>query len=210
MRKSSQSKRDLILDIAFGLFMERGYLDTKIIDIAEAAGIGKGTVYEYFSSKEALFAELLNTHVVDHYAKLTSELEKVAHSYKDQLRHFVQFERETAERFSNGKNFIDRLSIESGLFQNPILKEVVDKLMTYRLATLHSIITKGISKGEFVDVNPIMATFTLMGAISFFISYSSGLLSQSNDICTYPLLQDTPSWDDDEFFHLLLKGLIPS
>ena len=46
------------LDTALDLFVQKGYLDTKIIDIFNAAGIGKGTVYEYFSSKEELFTEL--------------------------------------------------------------------------------------------------------------------------------------------------------
>jgi len=31
--------------------------NTKISDIAEAAGIGKGTIYEYFRSKDEIFVE---------------------------------------------------------------------------------------------------------------------------------------------------------
>jgi len=39
---------------ATAVFAERGYASTRVADIAERAGVGKGTVYEYFSSKEEL------------------------------------------------------------------------------------------------------------------------------------------------------------
>jgi len=49
------SKRQLIVESAAEVFARSGYATTRVADIAVAAGIGKGTVYEYFSSKEELF-----------------------------------------------------------------------------------------------------------------------------------------------------------
>lgn len=49
-----QKKRDQILRAALKVFSDRGMADFKIIDVARAAGIGKGTIYEYFSSKEEI------------------------------------------------------------------------------------------------------------------------------------------------------------
>lgn len=37
------------------VFIRKGFARTRVADIAEEADVGKGTVYEYFSSKEALF-----------------------------------------------------------------------------------------------------------------------------------------------------------
>jgi len=71
MSKNKSSKRDMILDAAYNLFINKGYWDTKIIDIAEAAGIGKGTVYEYFESKDAIFLELFKTKVASGYGILS-------------------------------------------------------------------------------------------------------------------------------------------
>ena len=59
-------KRLRLVKAATAVFAEKGYASTRVADIAESAGIGKGTVYEYFSSKEALlFAvfESINTDV---------------------------------------------------------------------------------------------------------------------------------------------------
>lgn len=51
----SPGKRQLIVESAAEVFARSGYATTRVADIAAAAGIGKGTVYEYFSSKEELF-----------------------------------------------------------------------------------------------------------------------------------------------------------
>jgi AcrR family transcriptional regulator len=47
-------KREAILDAALGLFVERGFFGTAVPEIAERAGVGAGTIYRYFESKEAL------------------------------------------------------------------------------------------------------------------------------------------------------------
>ena len=50
-------KRPLILRAATEVFAEEGFNSVTVAAIADRAGIGKGTVYEYFSSKdELLFA----------------------------------------------------------------------------------------------------------------------------------------------------------
>jgi AcrR family transcriptional regulator len=48
--------RDEIVEAARHAFTERGYTDVNVADVAEAVGVGKGTVYRHFASKEELFA----------------------------------------------------------------------------------------------------------------------------------------------------------
>lgn len=47
-------KRPLILQAATEVFAEQGFAAVTVAEIADRAGIGKGTVYEYFSSKDDL------------------------------------------------------------------------------------------------------------------------------------------------------------
>ncbi len=51
-------KREAILAAALELFAERGFHGTAVPLVAERAGVGAGTVYRYFESKEALVNEL--------------------------------------------------------------------------------------------------------------------------------------------------------
>ena len=48
------SKRDAILDAALDLFSERTFVSTPMPVLAERAGVGAGTIYRYFASKDAL------------------------------------------------------------------------------------------------------------------------------------------------------------
>jgi AcrR family transcriptional regulator len=50
-----KNKTSLIIEAAARVFAKRGYNATLIADIAREAGIGKGTIYEYFPSKVDLF-----------------------------------------------------------------------------------------------------------------------------------------------------------
>lgn len=47
-------KRPRLVKAAASVFAEKGFVSTRVADIAERAGVGKGTVYEYFKSKEDL------------------------------------------------------------------------------------------------------------------------------------------------------------
>lgn len=52
-------RKQQLLDHAAGLFAERGYSATRVIDICAAAGVAKGLFYWYFASKEDLLGELV-------------------------------------------------------------------------------------------------------------------------------------------------------
>ena len=57
--RDEQSKREVILLAAVEVFSENGFHDARVEEIARRAGIGKGTVYQYFSTKKHLFQEVL-------------------------------------------------------------------------------------------------------------------------------------------------------
>ncbi len=54
-----EATRQRLLDAAESLFGSRGFHDTSIVDITRGAGVGHGTFYLYFQSKEEIFRELV-------------------------------------------------------------------------------------------------------------------------------------------------------
>ena len=56
--RKAGDKREAILAAALALFVERGFHGTAVPELAERAGVGAGTIYRYFASKEALVNEL--------------------------------------------------------------------------------------------------------------------------------------------------------
>jgi AcrR family transcriptional regulator len=59
LTSQGQERKQQLLDCAAALFAERGYDETRIIDIVKAAGVAKGLFYWYFENKETLFRELV-------------------------------------------------------------------------------------------------------------------------------------------------------
>ncbi|MEO8200600.1 MAG: TetR/AcrR family transcriptional regulator [Gemmatimonadota bacterium] len=55
--RKPETRPDEILDAALQVFAVNGYRGTRLEQVAEAAGVTKGTIYHYFSSKEQLLLE---------------------------------------------------------------------------------------------------------------------------------------------------------
>lgn len=51
-------KRELILEAAARVFGEKGFHQATVEEIAKEAGVGKGTIYQYFDSKDEIFSQL--------------------------------------------------------------------------------------------------------------------------------------------------------
>jgi len=60
-RLTAEQRRDQLFAVALELFAKRGYRATTMDDIAEAAGVTKPLVYQHFSSKRALYLELVDS-----------------------------------------------------------------------------------------------------------------------------------------------------
>ncbi len=58
-KEQKEERRKAILMTALTLFVERGYHDTKITDIAKAVPMSTGLMFHYFESKEELLLELV-------------------------------------------------------------------------------------------------------------------------------------------------------
>lgn len=58
--KEPAQRRGEILDAAEQLFITKGYAKTTIIDILNAVGIAKGTLYYYYSSKEDILDAVID------------------------------------------------------------------------------------------------------------------------------------------------------
>ena len=197
-----KSKRARILDAAYELFINKGYWDTKIIDISEAAGIGKGTVYEYFQSKDAIFLELFKTKVEADYDNITDLISKNV-SPEKKLKEFIDTELENTSKFTFNKYFLIDLVVKSDAFRNPELIRSIQKLMSKKFSVLFQIIEEGIDKGEFLKIDPLLATASILGAINFYISFDLFPIDLEDIVPT----GKTKPWSEDQFLDLLLNGL---
>jgi len=71
----SDRKRQLLLNAATEIFLDKGYDGTTMEDVAMKAAVSKPTVYRFFSDKERLFAEIVRatTGEIDELVRLVVE-----------------------------------------------------------------------------------------------------------------------------------------
>lgn len=72
------NRRQLLLDAAERLFVEKGYGATRMEDIAAEAGVSKGSVYLEFASKEALLMALIRHHKSQQIDDMQRRLDKAS------------------------------------------------------------------------------------------------------------------------------------
>ena len=80
-------------DIAFSckdIFVQNGINSLTISKIAKVAGVGKGTIYEYFNNKEEIVFELVNILMKEHSQKLQIRLSEQS-SVKNMIKKFSEF-----------------------------------------------------------------------------------------------------------------------
>ncbi len=81
IHKPAEIRRDEILAAAARVFARRGYRLTDVDEIAHDAGIGKGTVYRHFPTKQALFAATLQRNM----NRLSATVEEARTAHDDPL-----------------------------------------------------------------------------------------------------------------------------
>ncbi|KRE90368.1 amine oxidase [Paenibacillus sp. Soil766] len=71
MRASTRKKRDVMMEVALAMFMEKGYENVSVDDIIAATSTSKGTFYHYFKSKDAIISALYSkqTHLIQEWVK---------------------------------------------------------------------------------------------------------------------------------------------
>jgi AcrR family transcriptional regulator len=91
--RKKRETRQHISDVATGLFLERGFEEVRVADVAAAAGVSEKTVYNYFATKESLLldreeemAEVLRA-ALGQGASMSSPIEAAVQVILDDTRH---------------------------------------------------------------------------------------------------------------------------
>lgn len=180
-------KNTLILEAAFELFSQNGYKNTKIADIAARAGIGKGTVYEYYGSKEDIFISSILETVMDDYAVISQKI-AACPSTLDKLRVFIDFKMLFFKKYGADASDLKMYMIESGSNLSDKMHRAMLRTLDTEYEIISNIIREGIASGELRNANVVLlANFIISSISSFFLlKYNllpcSRLANMQNDI----------------------------
>jgi len=116
--KKGRKTRSKILAAAREVFAEDGYVDARMVDIAERAGLSNGGLYRYFTSKDAVFAAL----IADLHEDLYRASGRTAHSFAtDPLQALTEANRGYIEKYFANRDvmraFIEAAGVDEGFRQ---------------------------------------------------------------------------------------------
>jgi TetR/AcrR family fatty acid metabolism transcriptional regulator len=156
--QQERGKRERILEAAQSVFARKGYYLSKIEEIAELAGVGKGTVYEYFASKEELYKEMfkviLNRYTEYVMVEVTPEMtvkEWVRRLLEMHLRYMLENRQHMPTDFGD----LGGMDTEILGWMYDMRKKSVERLVP--------VFQKGIERGELKDIDPELGANLLIG-----------------------------------------------
>lgn len=156
-----------LLAAALELFAEKGFAATRAEEVAQRAGVSKGTLFLYFATKEELFKAVVREHIAHRFPHWDTEIDAFTGSSAELLRLSLTT---WWERVGNtSASAILRLMLAEA--QNfPELasfyrQEVV--LPGHRL--LRRILQRGIDHGEFRPLDTRYAVFSLLAPMLFLV-----------------------------------------
>lgn len=174
-----------LLAAALDLFVEKGYAATRVEEVASHAGVSKGTLFLYFSSKEELFKAVVREHISGRFAQWSEDIEHFEGSSQEMLRHCLDswWQHIGATKasgiaklmMSEARNFP-----ELGTFYQ---HEVIEP----GNALIARILQRGVTRGEFRPMDLKYGVYMVQAPLLFLAMWKHSLGS-----CCDPLAQIEP------------------
>ena len=166
-------RKQQLLDCAATLFAERGFADTRVIDIVAAAGVAKGLFYWYFENKDAVFAELVTS---TRQSLRLAQRESIDRGLDplSQLRQGT----EASVRFMAGHAHLYALLQAEGPDQR--ISELLREGTQVHAADTATLIQRGIAAGLVRDEDPLLLAYGVLGSVTWFCHFHrTGRITQS-------------------------------
>jgi AcrR family transcriptional regulator len=154
-KRIRDAKRELILLEALNQFSKKGYYSTRIQDIAEAADISQGLLYYYYSSKEAVYIDLVDDALerINDTARFVREMNK-SNGEKIMYALRILFKTiETSPRFRQTCRMIAQATYQAEISDEAQVQLDKKRDVAYRI--MAEIFRRGQLEGTVVDGDPM-------------------------------------------------------
>lgn len=158
--KKLEGRRTEIIKTARNLFQSKEYAKTTMQDIMAALGIAKGTIYHYFTSKEALLEAVIEDIVDEKIKQMQTIIKKSRGSVLETIKLLVQAGNMALEN----RDILEHLhSSNSNTMHNRLLAATLLK----QAPLYANLIQKGCKTGIFKTETPLECAEFILSAIQF-------------------------------------------
>ena len=190
-----------LLQAALELFVEKGYAATRAEEVATRAGVSKGTLFLYFSSKEDLFKAVIQSNLSRHFMAWNQEFDGFEGSSADMLAYgLTSWWTQIGSTLAGG---ITKLVMSEARNFPEIAAFYEREVVKPGQHLIERILQRGIDQGEFRAMDVHHVCMSLVSAMMFLMMWKHSL---------GPCSATNPSFDPETFLltHLntLLNGLL--
>ena len=186
-----------ILRAARTIFARKGFYETTVDDIARAAGVSKGTVYLYYSSKNDIYWAALKDGIRELHEKLETAMNSVE-TVQEKVRTFIAVK---MEYYQGNREFFKIYFSEFGnTFSHPLqMQKEIKELYRKQARLLRSVIDQGVREKSVRALSSDAAAYAISDVTRCVITHR--LLNWS---------RKDARQDSDFVFDLVWKGIVKS
>ncbi|MDR1159765.1 MAG: TetR/AcrR family transcriptional regulator [Syntrophomonadaceae bacterium] len=163
MKKPKEGKRQQIIAAAVKIFSQNGYHNTKMEEIAAEAEIGKGTIYEYFSSKISLFQSVIEDGLKYYHAKFDADKMKIL-----PFDEYIKVLMEAHIKFYLANKELTRMLFLEKEAPDKELLEWAIEVHSTRVEIIKERILKSIERREIRSLDPSILSYVIQATIASF------------------------------------------
>ncbi len=154
-----------LLAAALELFVEKGFAATRVDEVAQRAGVSKGTLFLYFPSKEELFKAVVRENISGRFAEWAEVLQTYQGSSADLLRlAMTQWWERIGSTPASG---IPKLVMsEAGNFPE-LVQFFHSEVVEPGNQLIRLILERGVARGEFRSLDPVYGVYSVIAPMMF-------------------------------------------
>jgi AcrR family transcriptional regulator len=162
-----------LLAAALDLFVEKGYAATRVEEVAQRAGVSKGTLFLYFPSKQELFKAVVRENISGRFAEWSDELDRFEGSAQDMLRECLfQWWVRIGSTQASG---IPKLIMSEAQNFPELASFYQHEVMQPGNALIERILKRGVARGEFRPMNLTYGVYLVLAPMLFLTLWKHSL-----------------------------------
>ena len=162
-----------LLAAALDLFVEKGFAATRVEEVAQRAGVSKGTLFLYFASKEELFKAVVRENISGRFAEWNAEFDRFEGSTPDMLRYCLL---SWWERIGSTKaSGIPKLMMSEAQNFPELASFYQAEVMKPGTSLIQRILQRGVARGEFRPIDITYSVYLVLAPMLFLAMWRHSL-----------------------------------
>lgn len=163
-----------IIEAAFEVFIKKGFHQTKMEEIAQKAGIGKGTIYEYFPGKKELFCGMVKQCMTWYYDSIKQSVEEGG-DFKQKLENMM----DTHMKFATHARSLTNLMFHDFAYISRDLHMWIIEGQKKMVKLVEDVLQQGVDEGRLRHVDLHLAA--VMFLTSWRIFFAETVFNDNDD-----------------------------